>query len=188
MQEDKREVITREMLLSNFKKTASVEYVLYGIGGVLTAALCGVFASACIKELAKSAEARSNGFAIFAAIITLVFACLFAALVYKTVQMIRAVKNDDGQQILIERAAFLRHEIFRPELSLKEWGDDVVYFEGGREWRIRRERHREPYYPSRLSVALQLSEPGDTYIIVTMKSNPTEVLALYSEKFYVYKD
>ena len=188
MQEDKREVITREMLLSNFKKTASVEYVLYGIGGVLTAVLCGVFVSACIKELTKSAETRSDGFAIFAAIIALVLAGLFAALVVKTVQMIRAAKNDDGQQILIERAAFLRHEIFRPELSLKEYGDDVVYFEGGREWRIRRERHREPYYPSRLSVALQLSEPGDTYIIVTMKSNPTEVLALYSEKFYVYKE
>ena len=56
MQEDKREVITREMLLSNFKKTASVEYVLYGIGGVLTAVLCGVFVSACMKELTKSAE------------------------------------------------------------------------------------------------------------------------------------
>ena len=188
MQEDKREVITREMLLSNFKKTASVEYVLYGIGGVLTAVLCGVFVSACMKELTKSAETRSDGFAIFASIIALVLAGLFAALVVKTVQMIRAVKNDDGQQILIERAAFLRHEIFRPELSLKECGDDVVYFEGGREWRIRRQRHREPYYPSRLSVALQLSEPGDTYIIVTMKSNPTEVLALYSEKFYVYKE
>ena len=154
MQEDKREVITREMLINNFKKTASVEYVLYGIGGVLTAALCGVFVSACIKELTKSAEARSNGFAIFAAIITLVFACLFAALVYKTVQMIRAVKNEDGQQVIIERAAFLRHEIFRPEQSLREYGYDVVYFEGGREWRIRRERHREPYYPSRLSVGL----------------------------------
>lgn len=188
MQEDKREVITREMLLQNFKKSAGVEYVLYGIGGVLTAVLCGVFVSACMKELTKTAETRSDGFAIFAAIIALVFAGLFAVLVVKTVQMIRAVKNDDGQQILIERAAFLRHEIFRPELSLKEYGDDVVYFEGGREWRIRRERHREPYYPSRLSVALQLSEPGDTYIIVAMKSNPTEVLALYSEKFYVYKE
>ena len=39
MQEDKREVITREMLINNFKKTASVEYVLYGIAGVLTAVL-----------------------------------------------------------------------------------------------------------------------------------------------------
>ena len=71
---------------------------------------------------------------------------------------------------------------------MKEYGEDVVYFEGGREWRIRRERHLEPYYLSRLSVALQLSEPGDTYIIVTMKTNPTEVLALYSEKFYLHKE
>ena len=188
MQEDKREVITREMLLQNFKKSAGVEYVLYGIGGMLTVVLCGVFASALFKELGKSAETRSDGFAIFAAIITLALAGLFAMLVYKTMQMIRAVKNEDGQQVIIERAAFLRHEVSRPELSLKEWGYDVVYFEGGREWRIRRERHREPYYPSRLSVALQLSEPGDTYIIVTMKSNPTEVLALYSEKFYAYKE
>lgn len=188
MQEDRREVITREMLLKKFNRGAYFYFPIYGAAGVVTVIVFAVFASKFAGELAKQPADQAVGFMAFCGVVMLALAAVCAYLIYKTVMLIRAVKNEDGGQVVIERAKFLSFVEFDPWHSLRDYGYDVVSFEGGKEYRIYHDKRNGSSCPSRLSVWLQLSEYGDTYIIVTMKNDPQTVVDLYSEKFFTYKE
>ncbi len=188
MHEDKREVITREMLLKKFNRGAYFNFPIYGVAGVVTAIVFAIFASKLVEELAKEPADQAEGFMAFCGAVMLALAVVFGYLIYKTVTLIRAVKNEDGSQVIIERAKFISYVEFDPWRSLMDHGYDVVSFEGGKEYRIYHDKRNGSSCPSRLSVWLQLSEYGDTYIIVTMKNDPQTVVDLYSEKFFIYRE
>ena len=188
MLEDKREIITREMLLKKFSRGSYFNFPIYAVAGLITAIVFAVFASGLVDELTKASADRAIGFMVFSAVVMLVLLTLFGFLIFKTVMLIRTLKNEDGGQVVIDRAKFISYVEFDPWHSLMDHGYDVVTFEGGKEYRIYHDKQHGSQCPSRLSVWLQLSEYGDTYIIVTTKSNPTEVVDLYSEKFFIYKE
>ena len=173
MHEDKREVITREMLLKKFNRGAYFYFPIYGAAGVVTAIVFAIFTSKLAEELAKEPADQAVGFMAFCGAVLLALAAVCAYLIYKTVTLIRAVKNEDGAQVVIERAKFISYVEFDPWRSLMDHGYDVVSFEGGKEYRIYHDKRNGSSCPSRLSVWLQHCSYSVSH--VTMKTWKSQV-------------
>lgn len=188
MHEEKREIVTKEMILAKFKKTTAPTYIVGGGILLLCVIVFGISMSLILNEVFSGLQKESAFTIIIGAgmmIGTIVIGIMAVREIIKTVRNLRDIHLN---QIVIERAIFLRHVEYECPRTQFSDGYDMVYFQDGKTFKIHRNHDRSLACTSRLSTALQLSENGDPYIVVTFSNDPNTVVDLYCEKFYAYRE
>ncbi len=189
MHEEKREIITKEMILEKFKKNNTPVYVICGVillvcTGLFLAGMKTLLASVSEQMGDQGSVAKTVLWALMVlAVVGVAFVC--GREILHTAKGLKDIREGD---VIITHTRFLRHVEFECPRTPNYDGYDTVYFQDGKTYRIYRNHDRSLACSSRLSTALQLSENGDPYIVVTLASDPDTVVDLYCEKFYAYKD
>lgn len=189
MHEEKREIITKEMILEKYKKSNVPMYIISIVVLLIVAAVFGFGMSSLFKGIAQEGGAERTPMYI---LLGLVLIGIVGYVTYRVIRMfiglfkgIHDIRNED---IIISHAKFDKHVVFDGPRTPFSGGYDTVYFQDGKRYTIHRNTDGSVVYPSRLETALQLSEYGDSYIVVCMASEPDKIVELYCEKFYTYRE
>ncbi len=186
MHEEKREIITREMILEKFKKNNTPVYVVCGVGLLVCT---GIFLMGMIALLKSvSGQMGEQGSVVLWALLVVGMASVAFVCGREILRTAKGLKDIREGDIIIEHARFLRHVEYECPRTVHYDGYDMVYFQDGKTYKIHRNHDRSLACSSRLSTALQLSENGDPYVVVTLASDPMTVVDLYCEKFYAYRE
>ena len=188
MHEEKREIITREMILEKYKKSGTSTYILAGVLLLIVTVALGFGMSTLFKGIAAEGIERSPMHILLGLFLIGIVGYVAYKLIRTFVGMIKGVNDIRHDDILISHAKFDKHVIFDGPRTPFSGGYDTVYFQDGKKYTIHRNTDGTVLYPSRLETALQLSEYGDPYIVVCMASDPDTVVELYCEKFYAYRE
>lgn len=188
MHEEKREIITKEMILEKYKKSTTPTYIIGGVILLIAAVAFGFGISMLFKGIAAEGIERSPMHIVVGLVLIGIAGYVAYRLVRTFVGMFKGINDIRNEDIIISHAKFDKHVIFDSPRTPFSGGSDTVYFQNGKKYTIHRNTDGTVMYPPRLETALQLSEYGDSYIVVCMASDPDTVVELYCEKFYAYRE
>lgn len=187
MQGERRAVITREEIRKKLRRELIPGYAVVMVLTLICLVAFLIGMGSMIKTLAQNPQENIMTLA-FSAGVVLVTAGIAIGLIVSLAKDAKRIGDVFGNRFVIEHVPFVSHEIFDRRRSLDHSGYDRVIFEGNKTYSVFRNRYGAADYPSPLSTALQLSAPGDLYVVVTLASDPQTIVDLYCEKFYAYRE
>ena len=188
MLEENREIITKEKILAKFKRNHKSRFILGSVVLTVCAVVFCIGLWIIIKELTQTDADKS----IIAIVIGFVMLGVMGygcyRVVYRFIIMAKDLRNKPYEEIIISHAAFDKQVCFDGPRTLLSNGYDAIYFQDGKKFFVDRDSDGFAVYPKELYEALKHTQPGDLYIVVCKANKPEEVVDLYCEKFYVYKE
>lgn len=154
MHEDKREIITKEMILEKFKKSNTPTYILGGVILLIATVAFGFGMSMLFKGIAAEGVERSPMHIVLGLALIGIVGYVAYKLIRTFVGMIKGVNDIRHEDILISHAKFDKHVIFDGPRTPFSGGYDTVYFQDGKRYTIHRNTDGTVVYPSRLETAL----------------------------------
>lgn len=182
MYEEKRELVNNAMIINKLTDRYGKKLLGTVIGLVLFIPLIAI-----VLYLGKDVMLQTGSDTLYW---VLNVCLLLATVVYAVIIIVRYVKcirSLRAGEFLVERVEFLRHVEYDTPRTLFSYGSDAIYFTGGKKHTIKHyKRHND--YSERLLDTLKFTAEGDMFWVVVFPDKPNDVIDLYAEKIFVYKN